>query len=126
MKELTSDIYLLASFHGGEGNIELVCHKDKIVVPPALQSQIVEWYHSYLGHPGINRTEQTIKQHFWWEEMRQHITKYVATCGTCQKNKTKYKKYGLVLPKIAETKPWERLCVDLIGPYTIRQKTKGN
>ena len=56
--------------------------------------------------------------------MRQQITKYVATCGTCQKNKKKYKKYGLIPPKIAKTKPWERLCVDLIGPYTIRQKNR--
>ena len=64
VKELTSNKYHLASFHGGDGNIELVCHKDKIVVPPKLQSQIVEWYHLYLGHPGINRTEETIRQHF--------------------------------------------------------------
>ena len=36
-----------------------------------LQPQVVEWYHLYLGHPGINRTEETIRQHFWWEDMHQ-------------------------------------------------------
>ena len=65
MKELTVDQYHLAFVHGGEGNIELICHKGKIVVPTVLQPQIVEWYHLYLGHPGINQTEETIRQHFW-------------------------------------------------------------
>ena len=65
MKELTGDKYDLASFHGGEGTIELICHKGKIVVPTVLQPQIVEWYHLYLWHPGKNRTKETIRQHFW-------------------------------------------------------------
>ena len=40
------------------------------------------------------------------------------------KEQKETQKYGLIPPKIAETKPWERLCVDLIGPYTIRQKNR--
>ena len=35
-----------------------------------------------------------------------------------------YKKYGHLPPKEAEAEPWERLCVDLIGPYTIKRKGK--
>jgi hypothetical protein len=32
------------------------------------------------------------------------------------------KKYGLLPPKLAEATPWDKLCVDLIGPYKIRRK----
>ena len=34
------------------------------------------------------------------------------------------KKYGLLPPKLAEATPWDKLCVDLIGPYKIRRKGK--
>ena len=40
------------------------------------------------------------------------------------KNKKKTKKYGLLPPKEAEATPWDKLCVDLIGPYKIRRKGK--
>ena len=33
-------------------------------------------------------------------------------------------KYGTLPPKVAESKPWDKLCVDLIGPYKIRRKGK--
>ena len=103
----------------------LICHKGKIVIPQTLQQQVMEWYHLYLGHPGINRTEETISQHLWWPRMRDAITKHVSCCGTCQKNKrTHHKKFGLLPPKEAEAIPWDRMCVDLIGPYTIRRKGK--
>jgi hypothetical protein len=32
------------------------------------------------------------------------------------------KKDGLLPPKLAEATPWNKLCVDLIGPYKIRRK----
>ena len=102
-----------------------MCYKDKIVVAKALQTRVVDWFHNYLGHPGINRTEETISQHLWWPEMRKQITNSVSTCLTCQCNKRRHnKKYGHLPPKEAEATPWDKMCVDLIGPYKIRQKGK--
>jgi len=43
----------------------------------------------------------------------------------CQKQKKQRKKYGHLLEKKAEYKPWERLCVNLIGPYKIKSKKRG-
>ena len=83
---------------------------------------MIKWYHDYLCHPGINRTEETISQHFFWPEMRQQITHQVSTCLNCQKNKRKTAKYGHLQEKTAEAEPWDKLCVDLIGPYTINRK----
>ena len=33
-------------------------------------------------------------------------------------------KYGHIHPKIAAVTPWKHMCVDLIGPYTIKAKEK--
>ena len=52
-------------FQGGDKTWELVCYKDKIVVPKSLEDHIINWYHTVLCHPGELRTEETIRQHLW-------------------------------------------------------------
>ena len=120
------DKYHMREFLGGGKLRSLVCYNDKIVIPKKLQQHVIDWYHTVLCHPGINQTEETISQHLFWPKMREQITRYVQSCPTCQRSKRKVKKYGLLPPKEAETNPWEQLCVDLIGPYTIRRKGREN
>jgi transposase InsO family protein len=125
-KELRKDSckYHIKDFHGGGITRSLVCYKDKIVVPTQLQQHVIDWYHTTLCHPGINRTEESIAQHLFWPKMRNQITNHVLACPTCQRNKRKVKKYGWLPPKEAEAIPWDRMCIDLIGPYKIRRKGK--
>ena len=125
LKELakTKSRYSFTPFTGGGKTRELICYNGKIVVPTRLPPRVIQWYHDYLGHPGINRTEETIGQHLWWPKMRNQITNSVTTCTTCQLNKRRTsKKYGHLPEKEAEAIPWDKMCIDLIGPYTIRRK----
>ena len=122
--KLKDSLYLSQDFHGGGKVTPLICYKTKIVIPALLQKHVIMWYHTTLCHPGINRTEETIGQHLWWPKMRSHITNYVRICPLCQRNKRRQKKYGFLPPKEAEAIPWDKLCIDLIGPYTIRRKGK--
>jgi hypothetical protein len=39
--------------------------------------------------------------------------------------KKQSKKYGLLPEKEAEVKQWEQLCIDLLGPYNIKNNVKG-
>ena len=41
---------------------------------------------------------------------------------SCQRNKRKSKKYGHLPEEEAEALPWDKICIDLIGPYTIQRK----
>ena len=118
--------YYSKSFRGGGKEIELICYNGKIVIPKILQNYVLNWYHTYLLHPGSTRTEETIKQHFYWQNLQSDVKKYVGTCETCQKCKKQKSKYGWLPAKEAEAVPWERLCVDLIGPYTIERKNQEN
>ena len=118
--------YHTKSFRGGGKERMLICRKGKIVIPKALSKRVITWYHDTLCHPGINRTEETIGQHLWWPNMRDEITSFVTKCPTCQKNKKQRKKYGHLPEKAAETDPWDTLCVDLIGPYSIRRVGKNS
>jgi hypothetical protein len=80
----TKSRYVIKPFEGGGTTRNLICYGDKIVVPKKLQPRGVQCYHDYLGHPGINRTAETIGQHLWWPQMRNQITNSVLICGTCQ------------------------------------------
>jgi transposase InsO family protein len=122
--EAKNDKYHIRSFHGGGNSFNIICYKTKIVIPESLQDRVIDWYHHFLGHPGINRTEETIGQHLWWPKMRDHITQSVRICQVCQRSKRRFKKYGELPEKEAEATPWDKLCVDLIGPYKIRQRGK--
>jgi len=53
-----------------------------------------------------------------------HITirSILKSCKTCQINKKRSLKYGHLPSKIVICIPCEALCVDLIGPYTIKGK----
>ena len=108
--------YMLKEFHGGSRSSWLLCYKDRIVIPKGLQKWVMQWYHHTLCHPGINWTEETISQHFYWKNYeRQHYTQHIS-CVVYVKKKKHHKKYRLLPEKEAEYKPWEWLCVNLIGP----------
>jgi hypothetical protein len=72
----------------------------------------------HLYHPGTTRTEATIEQHFYWKNLQKDVEQMCPRCSSiCQKAKASTSKHGNLPPKTAESEPWERLHVDLIGPY---------
>jgi hypothetical protein len=54
--------------------------------------------------------------------MRSTIRSITKSCRSCQVNKKHNFKYGHLPSKIIITIPWWALCVDLIGPYTLKGK----
>ena len=60
------------------------------------------------------------------EESEGDVEKACKKCKVCQLTKRKSIKYGKLPAKIAESDPWEILCVDLIGPYHFKLKKKKN
>jgi len=54
--------------------------------------------------------------------MRTTIRSITKSCKTCQKDKRRKLKYGHLPAKTIIRIPWEALCVDLIGPYTLKGK----
>lgn len=111
--------YSIRTYRAGGKRRDLITREGKICIPPSLQQRVIDWYHVQLCHPGENRTEQTIRQHLHWDGIRQQVAKTIKTCPTCQKTKRSTKKYGHLPPKDPDAVPWETLCVDLVGPYTI-------
>jgi hypothetical protein len=118
--------YHLKSFRGGGTTHILVCRNEKIVIPTTLQRRVVTWYHDILCHAGETRTEQTLKQQYWWPNLRDSVHDVCSKCNVCQRTKRSTQKYGQLPAKEAEADPWEVLCIDLIATYTIKGNNKQN
>ena len=60
----------------------------------------------------------------YWKGLRTTVQSHIKKCHSCQMNECRQLKYGNLPTKLAITNPWEALCVDLIGPYTLKGKGK--
>ena len=92
----------------------------RMVIPETLRSKAVQWYHYYLQHPGHTRLEETLRATMTWPGMRSMVRDFTKRCTACQFNKRRKIKYGIIPYKNAIKRPWEALCVDLIGPYKLK------
>jgi hypothetical protein len=103
-------------------NTTCVCKDGWLVIPKPLQVRAVKWYHHYLQHPGHTRLEEIMNATMYWKAMHTTILPPTKSCRSCQINKRQPHKYGHLPLKTVITNPWECLCVDLIGPYTLKDK----
>ncbi len=101
---------------------KVLCKNGKLVTPTSLQRRAVAWYHHYLQHPGHSRLKETMRSVMYWKGMHNTIQKYVKSCRSCQVNKRHSPRYGHVPPKLVIMTLWKALCVDLVGPYTLKSK----
>ena len=63
-------------------------------------------------------------QNLYWSDLRKYVQIEFTRCDMCQLTNRSINKYVKLPDKQAEEKPWNKLCVDLIGPYKIRRKWK--
>ena len=103
---------------------ELITYKGKIYIPETLRERVMDWYHTYLVHPGTTRMVSTMQSILYWHGIWKDVEDHVSSCDICQRCKKQKNKYGKLPAKQAETTPWKRVNVDLIGPYTIKGKNK--
>jgi transposase InsO family protein len=90
---------------------------ERILVPTSLTGRLMEWYHTILVHPGVDRLYNTLRQHYVWPNMLQHIQNYTKRCNACQRGKRGLRGMGKVPIKDTETSPWHDVAIDLAGPW---------
>ena len=120
-----SDVYKETVYPCGDKSYTLITKENRIVLPKVMQKKAVEWYHQVLMHPGETRTELTMAQHFCWKGMRNTVTSVCKRCASCQLHKPDQRRLGHLPAKTVEETPWDTLCIDLVGPYTVGQVKKG-
>jgi len=70
------ELYIKKPYTFSDSTYELIAKNDKIYVPKYLQHKCAEWYHLMLMHPGEQRPELTIVQHYTWIGLSLHMNVY--------------------------------------------------
>jgi RNase H-like domain found in reverse transcriptase/Reverse transcriptase (RNA-dependent DNA polymerase)/Integrase zinc binding domain/Chromo (CHRromatin Organisation MOdifier) domain/Retroviral aspartyl protease len=95
--------------------------KGQVMVPESedLRKHIIAQYHDEAigGHRGVKRTLEAVTRTFAWYGVAKDVAQYVASCPSCQRNKSSTSKPGgLLQPLPIPTRPWGSVSLDFIGP----------
>jgi len=88
-----------------------------LVIPSSLVNWMLTFFHEngLHGHRGFKSTIEYMQRHIWFRGMRKRTLKFIKSCHICQMNKV-----GTTLvPKLQplmNSRPMERLQIDLVGP----------
>lgn len=98
----------------------IINNQPKILIPEddiELQNAILWELHdiAVAGHPGIDKTILAVAERFYWKRMHKRIKEYIATCESCQRNKSRPGKApGLLHPLEIPTGRWTSIGIDFI------------
>ena len=94
---------------------------DRMWVPKGednqLRLRVIKEVHdqSAVGHPGIERTLNMIRQFYYWPAMRKDIEQYLRNCHVCKRAKASRDAYnGLLQPLPVPERPWVDLTMDFV------------
>ena len=92
----------------------LVLKDNKIVVPSSLRKVVIAIAHE--THMGITKTKEMIKEKVWWPGWEKDIESKIKSCIPCLSMSVSNKE-PLKHLNLETTKPFEKLFLDLCGPY---------
>ena len=87
----------------------------KIIVPTSLQRKVVKTAHK-LGHLGITKTKQMLRERYWFPNMNSLAEQIIGQCFECQVT-VKQQRQEPVKSSTIPNKPWETIAIDFGGPY---------
>ena len=70
-------------------------------------------------------TESCVGQIFYWKGLQKSVHKICSKCHMCLFLKRNKRNYSKLPAKQAETQPWDTLCIDLIGKYSMTPNKGG-
>lgn len=97
--------------------------KDRLVIPTKeLQYEIMRTYHTSkaAGHPGVSRTYAKISAFYYWNKMKDMITKFCRSCIPCQKSKNSHLlPVGVYHPLAIPNRRFEAINIDFVSGMNL-------
>ncbi|KAK3097999.1 hypothetical protein FSP39_015198 [Pinctada imbricata] len=117
---LLKDGLLCYKWIGPEGTRNL------LIVPETLQRELLKVAHDspLAGHPGIKRTLQRLRLNFYWFNMTDTVSTYIASCAACATSKKQTHTVRAEMQEYYAGAPLDRIQLDILGPFP--KSAKGN
>ena len=87
-----------------------------MVLPRILIGPVLQLTHNSAGHNGFQWVYLSIRQLYYWKNMKKNIVRHCKQCVVCKKFKVeciKFEKLHFSIPN----QPMEFICMDLIGEF---------
>lgn len=101
-------------YYLSDGDAE--CPRLRLYVPRELESLVVQQYHDALGHMGVDKTYDVIRQKYYMPNLYKRLHSCIDGCVVCQTRSNKKNQ-----PPLQETDilpfPMAKIGLDLSGPY---------
>lgn len=98
----------------------------QLLVPKKLRNEVLYQMHNTIlsGHLGQKKTREKTLQRFFWYGIREDVNLWVLRCDICSSVKTPSRTPRAPMGVMRTGAPWDRLAVDMLGPFP--ESTKGN
>ena len=96
----------------------------KLVVPQAMRDEICQHLHNHLtaGHKGRDKTQQMVRERFYWPRWRADVQRWVSCCRNCSLSKRGPGRGKSPLTQDLISGPFQRIAFDVIGPLPITKR----
>ena len=90
--------------------------RDRICVPPPLQSILLGMTHDVGGHLGVNQITRQLRERYFIPHLNAVVQNYIQGCTAChgKRNPSRPQRHTLIAPQ--EGAPFQRWAVDFVGP----------
>lgn len=95
----------------------------QLVLPLTLRPTVLKSLHHDMGHMGIERTIDLVRQRFFWPKMATEVETTIKTCCRCVRRKAQMEKAAPLI-NIQTSRPLELLCMDFLTIEPDTSNTK--
>ncbi|KAL7824975.1 hypothetical protein SRHO_G00342600 [Serrasalmus rhombeus] len=86
----------------------------QLVLPQRYRQKVMIALHDDLGHLGVERTLEHIRNRFYWPKMAHEVEQYVKNCGECLVRKSNSSR-AAPLHQITSSGPMDLVCMDFLS-----------
>uniref|UniRef100_A0AAR2M6Q9 Gypsy retrotransposon integrase-like protein 1 n=1 Tax=Pygocentrus nattereri TaxID=42514 RepID=A0AAR2M6Q9_PYGNA len=85
----------------------------QLLLPEKFREQVIKSVHDDMGHLGVERTLELVRNRFYWPRMSLTVELYVKNCGSCVAWKSPCIR-AAPLHQIVTSGPMELVCIDFL------------
>ena len=92
----------------------------QMVVPQMYVNSVLQLYHEGMGHIGVSRMTESLKQNYFWNSMNADIAQYCSDCHYCSSRKASTTRGKIPVQGYFMThRPWQRVHADCATGFPI-------
>ena len=87
----------------------------QLVLPRKFRWLALESLHDEMGHLGVERTTDLVRDRFYWPYLGRDVKQYISTCGRCVRRKGVLNSANTApMVNVKTTRPLELVCMDFL------------